>query len=225
MHDDNLPDAHPLAGPSVFGQVLAAGKVAKTYAEGMTSPCQLRVQRAVRRQAQPVAVLHVAGRAGRLPTLRRPRRAPRRTAHCTTTSRDGTLPTFGLLIPDMCNDAHDCSLSTADRWLHGWLGPLLAGQDFRSGRLAVVVTFDEDHRDANNNILTAVLHRGLHGTVVTTRLDHTALSHSSRGWWARDRCATRRLLPTSWARSDWPADPVLAQTACSRRPGPGRASA
>jgi phosphatidylinositol-3-phosphatase len=41
VHDDNLPKVHPLSGSSVFGQVLAAGKVAKTYAEGMARNCQL----------------------------------------------------------------------------------------------------------------------------------------------------------------------------------------
>ena len=90
----------------------------------------------------------------------------------------GTLPTFGLLIPDLCNDAHDCSLSTADHWLQGWLRPLLASRDFRIGRLAVVVTFDEDDHDAGNSILTAVLHQRLHGRKVAVRLDHDALSHA-----------------------------------------------
>lgn len=177
VDDDALPVAHPLSGSSVFGQVLAAGKVAKTYAEGMTSPCQLQSsgRYAVKHNPWPYFTSPVE-RAG----------CQRYDVSAGTPTNGalhddiagGTLPTFGLLIPDLCNDAHECSLSIADRWLHGWLRLLLASQDFRSGRLAVVVTFDEDHRDASNNILTAVLHRGLHGTVVTTRLDHTALSHS-----------------------------------------------
>src|SRR4051812_37211498 len=35
VRDDEGPARHPLSGPSVFGQVLSAGRVAKTYAEGM----------------------------------------------------------------------------------------------------------------------------------------------------------------------------------------------
>ena len=177
VHDDNLPIAHPLTGSSVFGQMLAAGKVAKTYAEGMTSPCQLRSsgQYAVKHNPWPYFTSPTE-RAG-CQRYDVPAGTPTNGAlHDDIVGE--SLPTFGLLIPDMCNDAHDCSLSTADRWLHGWLGPLLASQDFRSGRLAIVVTFDEDHRDSSNNILTAVLQSGLHGNVVTTRLDHAALSHS-----------------------------------------------
>jgi acid phosphatase len=177
VHDDGVPAAHPLSGPSVFGQVLAAGKVAKTYAEGMTSNCQVRSsgRYAVKHNPWPYFTSPIE-RAG----CRRydvPSGTPTNGALHDDIAA-GTLPTFGLLIPDLCNDAHDCSLSTADKWLNGWLRPLLAGQDFRSGRLAIVVTFDEDHHDANNNILTAVLDRQLHGRKVTARLDHNSLSHS-----------------------------------------------
>jgi hypothetical protein len=178
VHDDNLPVKHPLQGPSVFGQVLAAGKVAKTYAEGMTSNCQLRSgggRYAVKHNPWPYFV-SPAERAGCL-RYDVPAGTPASGALHDDIAA-GTMPTFGLLIPDLCNDAHDCSLSTADGWLHTWLGPLLAGRDFRSGRLAIVVTFDEDHKDANNNILTAVLHARLHGTKVAVRLTHDALSHS-----------------------------------------------
>jgi acid phosphatase len=177
IHDDDPPVAHPLGGSSVFGQVLAAGKVAKTYAEGMTRACQLSSTGRYAVKHNPWAYF----------TSRSERAGCRRfdvPAGTPTKGRlhkdilGGTLPTFGLLIPDLCHDAHDCSLATADRWLHGWLGPLLGSQDFRTGRLAVVVTFDEDDRDANNHIFTAVLHRRLHGRTVRTRLDHNALSHA-----------------------------------------------
>jgi hypothetical protein len=177
VRDDNLPVAHPLAGSSVFGQVLAAGKVAKTYAEGMTTACQVR-------SSGRYAVKHNPWLYFTMPVERAGCRrydVPAGTPTNGALHRDivaGTLPTFSLLIPDLCNDAHDCSLSAADSWLHGWLGQLLAGQEFRTGQLAVAVTFDEDHRDANNNILTAVLHKGLQGEVVSNRLDHYALSRA-----------------------------------------------
>ena len=58
---------------------------------------------------------------------------------------------------------------------------MLAGADFRTGRLAVVVTFDEDDNHAHNQILTAVLHKGLRATTVATRLNHLALSRSASG--------------------------------------------
>src|SRR5437667_11136190 len=30
---------------------------------------------------------------------------------------NGTLPTFSHIVPNLCNDAHDCGLALADSWL------------------------------------------------------------------------------------------------------------
>jgi acid phosphatase len=83
-----------------------------------------------------------------------------------------------MVVPDLCNDAHDCPLATADGWLKSWLPQILAGPDFRAGRLAVVVTADEDDSKSGNLVLTAVLHPSLDRThkVVTTRLTHYSLT-------------------------------------------------
>lgn len=52
------------------------------------------------------------------------------------------LPAFALVAPDLCNDAHDCSLPTADRFLSRLVPPLL-----RVPRTAVFVIFDEGRSD------------------------------------------------------------------------------
>ena len=52
------------------------------------------------------------------------------------------LPDFTLIVPDACNDAHDCALLTADKWMKKNIAPLLADPDFKkSGLLAIA--FDE----------------------------------------------------------------------------------
>ena len=53
------------------------------------------------------------------------------------------LPAFALVAPDLCNDAHDCGIATADRWLAGFVPPLL-----KVPRTAVFVVFDEGSSDA-----------------------------------------------------------------------------
>jgi hypothetical protein len=192
VHDDRPPAAHRLTGQSVFGQVLAAGKVAKTYAEGMTSNCQAQPsgRYAVKHNPWPYVV------AERASCLRYD--VPAGSTTRGALHRDlvaGALPTFALLIPDLCHDAHDCSLATADRWLGHWLDALLAGPDFRAGRLAVVVTFDEDDNHAHNQILTAVLHTSLHAKTVRTRFDHLALSRSVSGLVHRGGLRDARRAP------------------------------
>jgi len=37
----------------------------------------------------------------------------------------GRLPSFSLIVPNLCHDMHDCSVETGDRWLGGFLTPLL----------------------------------------------------------------------------------------------------
>ena len=150
-------------------------RTAKTYAEGMTKNCQ-------RTNTTRYAVRHnpwayFASSNERSLCLRYDVPAGRTTTGAL--HRDvaaGHLPSFSMLIPDLCHDAHDCSLATADAWLKAWLRQIEAGPDFRAGHLAVVVTFDEDDRYAGNHVLTTVMHPARRGVVVTRRLNHYSLS-------------------------------------------------
>lgn len=175
VEDSDPPSSHRLAGPSVFGQVIGRGGTARTYAEGMTRNCQPTSDGRYAVRHNPWT--YFASARERAACLRHdvPSGTPARGA----LHRDivaGRLPTFGFVVPDLCNDAHDCDLGVADAWLEPWLRQIEAGPDFRAGRLAVVVTFDEDDATAANHVLTVVLHPKLRGVVVTRRLDHHSLS-------------------------------------------------
>ena len=52
------------------------------------------------------------------------------------------LPDYAFITPNICNDAHDCSLSVADKWLSGMLGQLMGSKSYDSHTL-IVITFDE----------------------------------------------------------------------------------
>ncbi|HEU5035436.1 MAG TPA: alkaline phosphatase family protein [Nocardioides sp.] len=168
--DDAPPSAHPITRPSVFGRTLRAGRTATTYAEGMTSRCQ------------QVDGGRYAVRHNPWTYFRHERRLCRRhDVPLRRLARDvdaGTLPRVGLVVPDLCHDAHDCSLAQADRWLRRRVGAVLAGPDFASGHLAVVVTADEDDGSAGNRVLTVVAHPDLRHVVVRRTLTHYALSRS-----------------------------------------------
>jgi acid phosphatase len=53
-----------------------------------------------------------------------------------------TLPDYSFLVPNLCNDAHDCSLRTADAWLRGNIKPLIESVRFQRDGLLIIV-FDE----------------------------------------------------------------------------------
>ena len=173
--DSKGPASHRLSGSSVFGQAIAQGRTAKTYAEGMTRNCQ---QNNVGRYAvRHNPWTYFASPRERSLCLKYD--VPAGTRTLGALHRDvvaGQLPTFSMLIPDLCHDAHDCRLATADAWLKPWLQQIEAGPDFRAGRLAIVVTFDEDGGLSGNLVLTAVMHPTRRGVVVTRRLDHYSLS-------------------------------------------------
>ena len=166
--DDEPPSVHGLHGPTVFGQALALGRTAKVYAEAMPGNCATD-------SADRYAVKH-----NPWPYFVDERDSCQRyDVPLTDLAGDvdaGTLPHAGMVIPDLCNDAHDCDLSVADGWLREQLGPVLRGPDWKAGRLMVVVTADEDDHSQGNLVLTAVLHPSLQGVVVDTPLTHYSLT-------------------------------------------------
>jgi hypothetical protein len=55
--------------------------------------------------------------------------------------RTGRLPSFALVVPNLCNDMHDCSVATGDRWLRREIVPLLRAPALAGS--VVFVVFDE----------------------------------------------------------------------------------
>jgi acid phosphatase len=159
--DDHPPSSHPLSGASVFGQTLAAGKTAKTYAESMPSNCYVTD-----------SIERAGCTANDVPM------GTTSTGNLVTDINAGQLPVTGQMTPNVCNDAHDCSLTTADNWLNGWVPKLMAGPDYTSGKLTIIITFDEDDSSAGNNVAFVVIDPRLNGKTVTPAANHYSLT----GW-------------------------------------------
>ncbi len=169
IEDDHPPDQNPVSGESVFGQALALGKTARVYAEGMPENC------ATEDGGDRYGVRHnpwayfVDERDACL-------------SHDVSMEpfavdvSSGSLPEAGMVVPDTCHDGHDCDLSVVDDWMRAQVGLAMTGPDWESGRLAIVITADEDDNDAENHVLTTVAHPSLDGVVVDVPLDHYALT-------------------------------------------------
>ena len=166
--DDDPPSSHTTDQPSVFGQALSSGKTAKVYAEGMPANCATENSGQYAVKHNPWAY-HLSERASCL-------RYDVPVSELSGDAADGRLPNAGMVVPDLCNDAHNCDLSVADHWLRTELEVVMAGPDWRAGHLAIVVTADEDDDHQNNLVLTVVAHPSLHGAVVTTPLTHYSLA-------------------------------------------------
>jgi len=56
---------------------------------------------------------------------------------------------FQLIVPNLCNDAHDCPLGTADAWLREFVPQVTDSEAFRKDGV-LFVTFDEDDSKGEN---------------------------------------------------------------------------
>jgi hypothetical protein len=175
IEDDEDPDAHRLTCPSVFGQLLSSGRTAKTYAEAMPSNCAVRNDGTYAVRHNPWTYFADPAERAACQRFDVPSGSPT-DGPLAEDIAAGELPSIGFLIPDNCNNGHSCSIETTDRWLRSWLPTIKDGPDFRSGRLAVLITWDEDEDDTDNRVAMVVLHPALKGRKVTNRLDHYVLS-------------------------------------------------
>lgn len=166
--DDADPSAHRLTGTSVFRQARRHGKTATVYADAMPHRCALTNSGEYAVRHNPWAYF-VRDRAA----CRKHDVNARRLRH---DAAAGTLPDVGFVIPDVLHDAHDGTLAQADRWISSRIAMLTAGPDWRAGRLAIVVTADEDDRHSGNRVLTVVATRGQTPRVVGSPLNHYSLA-------------------------------------------------
>ncbi len=163
-------------GPTVFSQAISAGGTAKTYAEGMTANCQTSNPGYYDVNHNPWAYYTDARNKAECAAEDVPSGTPGRGALAADITA-GALPTVGLLKPDLANDTTNGSLAAADHWLRSWIPVIQSGPDWKAGRLAIVVTFDESDQGAGGeNVPFVLIAPGLHGVVVTTALNHYALT-------------------------------------------------
>lgn len=98
-------------GPSVFGQAIAKGETARAYEESMSTPCDLAGSGNYDVNHNPWAYFPSEA------SLCRSHDVPAGTVAggaLVSDVRGGSLPTVGLITPNLINDAHNGTLADAD---------------------------------------------------------------------------------------------------------------
>jgi len=74
----------------------------------------------------------------------------------------GSLPTISTVTPNAIDDGEDGTLSETETWLSNYLPTILAGPDYTSGRLAIIIVWDEGagSGDVASNVPLIVLSEG-----------------------------------------------------------------
>jgi hypothetical protein len=159
--DDRAPDAHRLRGDNIFHQVAVHGREWRDYAEHAPGPCALANDGSGRYLVRHVPATYYADVRADCARWVVPMGKPTAGAlHDDVTA--GSLPAFGFVSPDACHDMHGAPacpadrIAKGDRWLRSWLPSILAGPDYRAGRLAVIITWDEG-TSTDNHIPTLVI--------------------------------------------------------------------
>ena len=124
---------------NLFRQVRESGGTARNFVEGAPAPCS-----AAGNAPKHIPALYYRG------TYQDASGVHRDSDFCATEVRPLTeldpnqLPTFAMVAPTLCHDGHDCPNADVDRWLRGFLPSIFGGADYRAGRTAVLLLWDED---------------------------------------------------------------------------------
>lgn len=153
---------------SIFQQVGSRGW--RAYQESMPSPgftgggsgdyakkhnpaaYYTRIARAYARNAVP---LGTAGRGALVTDLQKKR-----------------LRRYSFITPNLCNDEHDCGVSTGDAWLKVWVRKIVQSSSYRKGGTALFITYDEGEGSDQRVYTVVVSPYTKAGTVLSARFTH-----------------------------------------------------
>ena len=80
------------------------------------------------------------------------------------------LPTVSFVVPNLCNDMHDCGVAAGDRWARDHLAAYATWAQQHDSLL--VVTFDEDNGSSANHIATVLVGSMVKPGTSGQRIDH-----------------------------------------------------
>ena len=140
-NDGEVPQGFPVSADNVVRELVAVGKTWKAYAEDLPS------------------VGYTGGNSGNYAVRHNPLAYMTDVQNSSVQKQNlvpftqfpqdlasGNLPDYSFIVPNLCNDAHDCGLNVADTWLQANIGPLITSQQFQRDGLLIIV-FDESDSD------------------------------------------------------------------------------
>jgi phospholipase C len=74
----------------------------------------------------------------------------------------GTLPAFSFITPNLIDDMHDGTVADGDTWLSRNLPTIFNSSEYKSGSVAVFVTWDEGEGGSSNDCATNTTDVGCH---------------------------------------------------------------
>jgi acid phosphatase len=176
--------------PNLVDQIEGAGRSWRAYMEGMPSPCFVGDQGRYRQKHNPFIYYD---------NIRQNPARCNQIVPFTQFAQDltaNTLPDYVWITPDMCNDTHDCPVSTGDLWLQTWVTKVLASPAWQQNGV-LFITYDESKSSdssgccqgaAGGHIVTLVISPlGKPGYRSSTAYDHYSLLRTIEEAWGMPR--------------------------------------
>ena len=192
VSDDDVTHG-PFMAPTLIGQLEAAGISWKAYLNAMPGPCY------------DVGGVH--DEYGRYARRHNPFLffseiiADRRSCAAHVVPGDeladdmaaGALPRFVWLTPDLCQQAHDCSVAAAGRWMARALPPLI---DALGPKGVMIVTSDEVNEDHDTIPMITLGPLARPGATMDDEIDHRAMLATIEDLLGVPRLATTEDVPS-----------------------------
>jgi hypothetical protein len=140
--DSKTPSSFPVSADNVVRQLVASGKTWKSYAEDLPSVGY------VGGNISGYAVRHIP--LAYFTDVQNSASARQNLVPFTQFATDlaaGRLPAYSFVVPNLCNDGHDCALDVADTWLRTNIDPLLTRAPFKDDGLLIIVFDEADSTD------------------------------------------------------------------------------
>jgi acid phosphatase len=159
LTDDSCP--HSFSGPNLAGQLLDVGRTFVGWSEGLPHAGYTGCTSGkYARKHNPWVNFPALPDSTNRPYSELP-------------TDFSALPTMSFVVPDLCNDMHDCGVAAGDDWarhhLAGYVGWAMSHNSL------LVVTFDEDSGSSANHIPTFLVGPMVRPGPSNQRVDHYSL--------------------------------------------------
>jgi len=184
IREDCLPSQCSVSAPSIFERLMEEGKGWRVYAEAMPEPCAHEDSGSYLTRHNPAPYLRSIAESCRRFDV--PLGSETSGPFGSALDR-AALPSFTFVVPDACNDMHDCSVSRGDDWLSRWVTRIVSSKAYRRGDVVLFVTFDEGESHAPKNCV-------VHASDRDCRIPLIVVSRGTRAGTRSDRFFTHYSL-------------------------------
>jgi phospholipase C len=169
--DPSWPPTCPDTNNNIFHQATVAGETWKNYEESMASNCfEGEDSSNYDINHNPAAYYtDLGGPSGAPDSLCSRFDVPMGTPQAgnfESDLRDGTLPNYSFLAPDLIHDTHDSTVAVGDSYLSELLPTIFNSSEYRSGSTVLFVAWDEGEGGSTNDCAYNTIDIGCHVAMV-----------------------------------------------------------